>query len=229
VLRYYRRPLSDTERRSLEAELTQLGSRRRGFLRFTVAAGVLILVIGVPLAISQGREDENLLYLAAFVLAVYVGIIVWVYRENIADTRRREASLRGTLARNEARVLHCRTDAFVGVPEVEDEGPGYFLQVESNLVLYLGGQEYYPTRRFPSDDFELIEVLDHDGIPAAFRIEAHGERLKPAREIARQTKLEMAERDVLPEDLSLIDGTIDDVEARLLEGLAGSRSVSENG
>ena len=227
MLRYYRRPLSEDDRKGLAEELSFLTGRRRGFQRFVVAATILILLVGIPLAIAQSRDDPNLLYLAIFVLAVYIGILLWAYRENIGDTRWRKASLQGALSKNEARVLHCVASEFLAVPELEDEGPGYFLQVEDGLILCLEGQAYYPTSRFPCADFELVEVLDSEGVPVLFRIDCHGPGLKPARTMAPETKLMMADRDVFPEDLMLLDGTIGDVEERLLDGSAVMKRLNE--
>jgi hypothetical protein len=128
---------------------------------------------------------------------------------------------------NVARVLHCRPSACLAVPEIEDEGPGYFLQVDNDRVLYLAGQLYYATARFPSTDFELIEVLDATCMPAVFRIDCHGERLQPLQTLTAETKLLLVDKDVIPEDLTLIDGTIEGLEDRLLNGTARFSPLQE--
>jgi hypothetical protein len=227
VLRYYRHPLGAADRQALASELSFLTQRRERFRRFALIASVLVLLVGLPLAVMQGRDDANLLYLALFVVAVYLGIVVWAYRENLGDDRRRETSLRGALEMNVARVLHCRPSACLAVPEIEDEGPGYFLQVDNDTVLYLAGQLYYATTSFPSTDFELIEVLDAAGLPSAFRIDCHGERLLPLRTLTAETKVLLMDKDALPEDLILIDGTIEGLEDRLLNGSARFSPLQE--
>jgi len=227
VLRYYRRRLGAADRKAVASELSSLTRRRERFRRFTWITSVVVVLVGVPLAVMQGRDDPNLLFLALFVVAVYVGIVIWAYRENLGDDRRHETSLHGALDTDVTRILHCRASACLAVPEIEDEGPGYFLQVENAMVLYLAGQLYYATSRFPSTDFELIEVLDAAGMPASFRIDCNGERLPPVRTLTAETKVLLAERDALPEDLTLIDGTLEGLEDRLLNGSARFSTLQE--
>ena len=46
------------------------------------------------------------------------------------------------------------TTDFIELSEVEDEG-GYLFQISDNKILSFGGQDFYPTKNFPSDNFEI--------------------------------------------------------------------------
>jgi hypothetical protein len=229
VLRYYRRPLTDLDRGLLAEEMSFIDERWRHLRRFTIAAPLLLLAAGGLFLLLQGFENRALFYLAAFVLAVFLGIVLWVYRENALMLAAREAALRRALDRDEVRVLHCRADNMLAVPEAADEGPGYFFQVEPYAILYLDGQAYYPTNRFPNTDFEVVEVLDEQGVVIAGRINCLGERITAERALTPAQKARLVRQDRLPADMSLIDGALAGVEERLLAGSAVIRPLSETG
>lgn len=152
------------------------------------------------------------MYLGFGVVLVYVGIMLWVYWDSIRTTRRRVAQLQGTLTKNQVQVIHVQTEEMVELIEIEDEGAGYFFQVTPNKVLYLGGQEYYPTGKFPNSDFELVTIVDANDLPIAFQIVCHGQKLKPSRTIDKTAKLKLLDSDRYSQDLEVITGRLEKIE-----------------
>jgi hypothetical protein len=99
--------------------------------------------------------------------------------------------------------------------EIEDEGACYAFQVTPSQIVFVCGQDFYPTRKFPSSDFSIIDVagfLDH--------IVCRATKLKPVRVIDGKTKqgLEYVEH------LQVIEGRLDQLEKLLAPKAEVSRS-----
>ena len=86
--------------------------------------------------------------------------------------------------------------------------------------MYLGGQQYYPTSKFPNTDFEVVEILGKENIPVTFDTYCYGQKLKPKRIIEKEVKLKMLNSFHYPENFDIIHGTIEGIEQRILEGSA---------
>jgi hypothetical protein len=67
----------------------------------------------------------------------------------------------------------------IGVEEVKDSGPAYFILTREGRTLYVGFQELdrYKSRGFPWTEFEFVEA-PHSG--TFFSIKKVGEKLKPS-------------------------------------------------
>jgi hypothetical protein len=119
--------------------------------------------------------------------------------------------LESALMRNEADVFDIRAAAFVELEEVEDEGACYAFDLGDGRIAFLSGQEFYPGARFPSLDFSLVYVLDEEDRTADMLMEKRGPRAAPERRIPATVKWELD----IPESLSVMIGSLDDLEGRL--------------
>ena len=63
------RPLNRVEKSRLRREVKSAGEQRKKWFWFCLGALVLVMVIGIPLALNQGREDSALGSLAFGALA----------------------------------------------------------------------------------------------------------------------------------------------------------------
>jgi hypothetical protein len=205
-----RRPLSDAERRLVRARIRNLVTRgRRGRAMSIPITGAIVLVLW---ALTMLASDAPRLVITAFWLVVGAGIALWSRR----DMTRHEAQLMGgakglesALKRNEADVYNVRAQSFAEFDEVEDEGACYAFELPGNRVVFVVGQEFYESARFPSLDFSLVYVLDEGDRTVDVIIQKRGAKAKPARRISAAFKQSVES----PEHLEVRNGTIDDLEA----------------
>lgn len=212
MLSVHQREFEPTEEASLQGRWQEAVGRIRRFRSFVIVSTILVVAIGTPLALSQMRKDQALGMLAFATVGCYVAIILWVYWREVRATRGWLAVLSDGVRGGHVRVTRCTSSGVVGLQEVEDEGAAYFFEVEPRRLYFVSGQEFYPTSRFPNDDFEIIEGFDAAGKPLLFEIRCHGSRIQPIRTIPSATKLELLERSGYPQDGDVIEGALDEIE-----------------
>jgi hypothetical protein len=139
------------------------------------------------------------------------GITLWVRRDlrrEVGDLSAIVLGLESALRRGEADVYGIRASAFVEFEEVEDEGAAYAFDLGAGKLVFLHGQEFYSASGFPSLDFSLIYPLDEEDRAVDMIIEKRGPRAAPTRIIPAGTKRGLD----LPESLSVLRGSLDEVE-----------------
>src|ERR1700731_4434419 len=104
-------------------------------------------------------NDSNPWYI---VTAIWVGIggviFLWVYftekpKEEVGTHLYEEA-----LRRNQAREIRIQSDEMVELEEEEDEGTCYAFQLSGQRIVFVSGQDFYASARFPNSDFSLIHI-----------------------------------------------------------------------
>lgn len=209
------RPLAEVDRRALRARLDEYhhGERRVGL----VAGGATALVIGALWLATIAATDES--WLVVTVVWVVVGILIyfWVRRDlwREAHLPALRASLVSALERDEAFVLDVQARAYAEFEEVEDEGACFAFEMDGERLLFLSGQEFYPTTRFPSLDFSIVYPVDQHGREVDLWIEERGDAVPPDRVIPAAVKWEIAE--AIPDSLAVIPGTVDRIDEVLRE------------
>ena len=159
-------------------------------------------------------SDSPVLAVTAFWLIAGGGIIFWVHRDLRAEGGHMEhmaAALESAIRRNEADVYDIRSSAFVEFEEIEDEGACYAFQIDETRIVFLSGQEFYETARFPSLDFSLVFPLDEDGRQTDMYIERRSPKASPHRRIPARVKPLLK----FPKDLEIIEGELIGLEERL--------------
>jgi len=96
----------------------------------------------------------------------------------------------------------------VEIEEVEDEGPCYAFQVNDERIVFVEGQDFYPSARFPNTDFELVEIHDGAGKLVSMVIDKHGEKLTPLRRVSAEGQLQLYR----PAHLATVPGRLVDIE-----------------
>jgi len=199
-----RRPLTATEQRALKSKIRSLTARARRTSKaavYTTAGGIFLLWLLTLLA-----SDAPWPVVTGAWLSIGVAIGWGVYREMRTDAQHLHAMaahLRSALRRNAADVYDIRARAFVEVEEVEDEGACYAFDVGEQVVFVMG-QEFYQSAKFPSLDFSLVYVLDEQNRPADMLIDKRGPRVAPLRVIPGATKERIA-----PEHLEVRGGSLE--------------------
>lgn len=143
-------------------------------------------------------------------------IYLWVLRDlrkELGHLPEMVSSMEGALRRDEVESFDVVAEGYAELEEVEDEGACYGFDLGDETIVFLVGQQFYPSARFPSLDFSVVYPLDESGRSADMWIEKRGDAVPPDRVIPAPVKWELAER--IPEPLELVRGTLDRVEEAL--------------
>lgn len=200
-----RRPLTTTQRRLTQARIRSLDTQRQ---RQTARA------LPVTAAVTFGlwlwtilASDAPWLIVTAFWVVTGGAIALWVRRDTSGDSanlQRMARDLESALKRSEADVYDVHAVAFAEFEEVEDEGACYAFELEGNQLVYITGQEFYESAKFPSLDFSLVYVLDEQGQTVEMFIDKRGPKAKPDRVIPASVKVTLD----LPEHLEMRAGSV---------------------
>jgi hypothetical protein len=209
VLDASRRPLTELERRLIRAKVRNLTARgRRASMVYLPIAGGLLFVLWLWTILAS---DAPWLVVTVFWLAVGAAITLWVRRDmrtfagHLQDMARR---LESALRRNAADVYDIRARAFAELEEAGDEGACYAFELDGHRIVFIIGQEFYESARFPSLDFSLVYVLDEEGQTVDMLIDKRGAKAAPARNIPAAVK----EKYDLPQHLEVRSGRLDSLE-----------------
>ena len=210
------RPLTTAERRLLKARIRQLEQRLgRGSKIMIPGVATIVVLWALTLALS----DASSIVATVFWGVAGAAILLWVHfdtRKDLAYFREMLREHRSALARNQAQVFDIRSRAFVEFEEVEDEGACYAFEIDGPLLVFVSGQQFYPSARFPSQDFALVHVLNEAGQPIDMWIEKRGEQAPAARILPAASKMQLE----IPEHLDVLSGSLDQIEELLTPGRA---------
>jgi hypothetical protein len=124
----------------------------------------------------------------------------------LAQVREIESALR----RNEACVTHIQSEVMAEFEEEEDEGACYAFQLNDRQIVFVSGQGFYPSARFPNSDFSLVSIYDGEILVESL-IEKHGAKLKPIRSISSEQKSRMR----IPSHRGTMQGDLNHIEQLL--------------
>ena len=138
-----RRPLTDAERRPLQAKVRAAQARgRKASSRAPVFAAAFVLVLWLTDAARLRRALDG----GRGGLSAVIGgrdRVVWVRRDLRKDDSQRRAvgagRLEWALARNATDVYDIRASAFVELEEFEDEGACYAFALDGGRVMMVSG------------------------------------------------------------------------------------------
>ena len=206
------RPLTAPEVRTLRSRGAALVRRGRRATASAIPIGAGF--IGVLWALTMLASEAPWTVVTGFWLLVGAGITWWARRDLKKDQWQSDAvadRIASALRRNIADVYEIRATAYVDIEEEEDEGACYAFQVAPQTLLFITGQEFYASARFPSLDFALIYPLDEHGQSVDMLIQKRGHRTAPVRRVPATVKTTLD----IPEHLELRTGTLDGIEACL--------------
>ena len=212
VLDPSRRPLTEPERRLIRAKIRSLTARGRRARTVAVPiAGGVVLVLWVWTILAT---DAPWFIVTAFWLIVGGALALWVRRGMRTDERRLAGmarDLESALRRNAADVYDVRARSFAEFEEIEDEGACYAFELDDDRLVFITGQQFYESARFPSLDFSLVYVLDEAGQAVDMLIDKRGAKATAVRRIPAAVK----QRLDLPDHLEARVGRIADLEGSL--------------
>ena len=205
------RTLTVAEQRLLKGRVHDLTLRRR---RSWGSVTVGLVTVGALWATTLVASDSGGLVITIFWTLVGGGLTAWVMR----DVRREQRVIDGMLAvcrsaqrANRASVYEVRAQAYVEFEELEDEGACYAFGIANRRVVFIVGQQFYPSARFPCLAFDVVHLLDMDGNVIDEQVAKHGPKAAPVRTIPAERKRDL----IIPENLEVLDVALDDVEKAL--------------
>jgi hypothetical protein len=205
-IRSVARPLSEVERRFLIADLRRSQGRLRSFPKRQWSASVIIF--GLLWASTVIAMKGNWLLATALWLVLGVAISALVYFSEKPQYRAAVRRCEDALRRNEAHEVSIQSEALVELEEIEDEGACYAFQLRDHRIVFVSGQDYHPSARFPNFDFSVIRIFDQKNLLVQEFIEKRGTKLSPKRKISAETKSKLK----VPEHLQFIEGDLDELE-----------------
>jgi hypothetical protein len=148
-----------------------------------VIGGVIITII-----------NHDALIPCIIMIPIFIGISLWVFLETELKSRKELKGIRYLKASNKVTSIRVQTQEYYQLTEEEDEGIHYIFQVEPTKILCIGGQEFYPTKKFPNSDFEIAEGRDEKDNVIFLEIYSFGEKLKPLKKIKGKQKVDLMTR-----------------------------------
>jgi hypothetical protein len=92
--------------------------------------------------------------------------------------------------------------------EEDDEGACYAFQLDEQRVVFLVGQDYYPSAKFPNTNFSLARIYAEDGSLVEEFIEKAGRKLQPLRTVSAEARSKMR----APDNLEVISTDLHKLE-----------------
>jgi hypothetical protein len=212
----FERELLPREKRLLSQKLSSFRARRhKSWITLFVFWFGLSALSSLAIFFGKGKGGEiprslkGWGVLGMFCLWLVIGL--WSMSSARKHLSKQIARLEEALSRNRAAVTRIASEQMVEFEEIEDEGACYAFQVAENKITFVSGQEYYPSAKFPNSDFDIVDISASDGFPVEGGIEKRGKKLAPLRRIIAKAK----ETLTVPDDLSVIDGKLEDLEELL--------------
>lgn len=209
VLPSNERPIAGPERRALSMRLATLNREgRRGPLRLLVGFFFFFVLFSIVTVLASDLSPQIVVGLW-FAVLVLIGLWVWI--EESLKRRKLVESISRTLESGRVREIRVVASSVVEFEEEEDEGACYAFQIADDRIVFVSGQEFYPSAKFPNSDFALVDVLGPSGELVDFFIRKDGARLVPVRIVSAATKRGLR----VPAHLEVVSGKLEQLEQLL--------------
>ena len=209
------RPLSDKEIKILRQDLKRLDKQKSFQIKFLVGWTLLAFIVGTFVYFKLETTTE--LYLLIGTVVIYILIGVWSFMETHLRQKKVRKNIDFVFETNKVKSIKVITTDYIELSEVEDEGVGYLFQISDNKILSLGGQDFYPTKNFPSDNFEIVVCNGEKDEVVLLKTYNYGKKIQPMRKITGQQKWDLIGSINYPESekFTIIDGQLENIEASI--------------
>jgi hypothetical protein len=205
------RPLTEAEVRLLEAKISSQARRHQRYRARIAVISLGLWAGGSALTLVADKTLPS--WIIIVVWAVIASLMAaWLLLEDRSKRSSRTRAFADALRHNQAHVTRIRSDQMVAFEELEDEGACFAFQVEERIV-FIAGQEFYPSAKFPNSDFCLVEINDSRGATVEMVIETTGKKLQPIRTITADLQSKLR----IPEHLQILSGRLEDIDRLLAE------------
>ena len=181
---------------------------RRGLRRLVVAMFLLCGFLSV-VTILASELSPRIVVSGWFGVAILIASWVWI--EESLKTRKLALSIARTIESGRVREIRIVASSVVELEEEEDEGACYAFQIDADRIVFISGQEFYPSAKFPNGDFALVDVLSPSGERVDFFIRKDGAKLVPSRIVSAEAKRGLR----VPPHLEVVSGKLEHLEQLL--------------
>lgn len=157
------RPMTEAERAELLQALKPVRESMAGCETVSLFV-VIVLITLVVTVFTMGFTNRPEIYLSvgAATAAILVAVFCLCFGPWIRSLRSsysaHAASVREDIEKGNVKIKVFRPVAAWLIEDIDDEGPGYLLQLPKNRILFLQGQHLYWT-----EGSEESEIFGHDG------------------------------------------------------------------
>jgi hypothetical protein len=206
------RSLDEKEQRFLRNQRAAL-LRRHGTLgkKAVTAVATYCIIFGVTALLTYLTEGRNLRFILLFWSVIGALIAVPAFIQERRKVSQRLKAYDFALAANKAEELRVQSAKMWEFEEQDDEGACYAFELTSGGVVFVVGQDFYASARFPNTDFSIVEIRDPEGRILEMLIEKRGEKLAPEKRVLAREK----EHIQMPDFGSIFDGTLEEVWQKL--------------
>ena len=171
---------------------------------------LVAFAVGIFAYFKMDTTNEILLLFAT--IAIYIAIGVWVTGKEYLKQQKDRRSIAFLKNKNLVTVIEVNSDLYYELKEQEDEGVYYLFQLPNNKIFSFGGQDFYPSKKFPSDKFEVIEGRGSNNEVILLEVFSYGKKIKPVQVFVGQDKWNIINNPNYPdpERLTIVDGRIED-------------------
>ena len=204
------RPLSIKEIKFLNKDLRDIFKKRSYQLKVFAAWNAIALLVGTFFYFKLKSDQEH--YLLFGVVLIYILIGFWAFGEEYIRLNKRQKSISFALSQGTVNYIRVTTDSHVELAEYEDEGAHYLFQLDNDRILSVGGQDFYPSSKFPNTDFEIVVCYGINNETLFLEIYNYGKKLPPTIKISGKEKWDLIGRPNYPdpEKFTVISGRIED-------------------
>lgn len=215
AMQTFERPLRDSERRWLRLATERPRVAGRALARATIVSGIVVFGLLAALTVAVARADWRVALAVWVLVGVCIGL--WTYFQERWRLARSVRRFVRALRRNKARVTQIQSSEVAEIEAQDDEGQTYAFQLPERRIVFVVGQDFYESPRFPNSDFSIIEILGDSNEVVGIHIDKRGETLVPARKISPARVRRMS----WPKHLQVVDGSLNELE-QLLTNLPDS-------
>lgn len=203
------RPLTTKEVAILEKDLALTSKQLRFQKRFLLGWVLLALIIASLILFRLETKTE--LFLLAGTVITYVAIGAWSFFEQTSKLKKARRNIEFAME-NEALLIKVESKEYIELSEDDDEGIFYLFQLDDNIILSFGGQDFYPTKRFPSDSFEILIAYGPRMEIVLLKKYITGSKLRPVLKLSGKEKWDLMSKSNYPdpEKFTLVDGRLED-------------------
>ncbi len=207
------RPLSDKEIKTLQRKLNRLNKRKLFQIKFLVVWTLLAIFVGTCIYFRLDKTTKPYLLIGTIVIYVLIG--VWNFLETYLKQKKERKNIDFVFATNKVKSIKVITTDYIELSEVEDEGVHYLFQISDNKILSFGGQDFYPSKNFPSNNFEIAICNDQKGEVVLLETYNNGKKIQPKRKINGEQKWDLIRSVNYPDpnNFVIIDGQLENIEA----------------
>ena len=179
-------------------------------MRFLFVWTLLAILVGT-FAFFKIDTKTALILLVATVL-IYLGIGAWVVGNTYFKQQKEKKSIDYLIRKNLVTAVEVSSNKYYELKEQDDEGQYYLFQLSGDKVFSFGGQDFYPSEKFPSDKFEIVEGRGIDNELIFRETYNYGNKIEPTRVIGGQEKWAFLNKPNYPDPtkLTVTTGRIED-------------------